>query len=94
MRLPRLPDLLRRRPAAPPAPADPGDGLPSVYLPELPAPEPEPDDTWCAWPDEPDPAVRQAMDDATAAHRAAVAAWKRSEDPWAALHAQGDTPAT
>ncbi|WP_043478076.1 hypothetical protein [Kitasatospora sp. MBT66] len=93
MKLRHLLDLLRR-PTTPPDPPGPGNeeaDPPSVYLTEPPAPDPHPDDLWCTWPDELDPVVQQAMDDATAAHRAAVTAWQHSEDPWTALHTQPGT---
>ena len=90
----------------PPDPAGPGED--SVYLSEPPAPGTDRESDWCVWPDEIGPAVPAATDaaataardarlaDAVAARLAALdAAWARSEDPWAVLHAQhqGTTPA-
>ena len=89
---------LLRRPTPPSAPVGPDeDALPGVYLSEPPAPDTDRESNWCVWPDESDSPVQEAVDAArdarlavaVAARQAALdAAWARSEDPWAVLHAQ------
>ncbi|RKE02932.1 hypothetical protein [Streptomyces sp. TLI_171] len=83
MSLRDLLDLLR--PTAPRYPAGSDDreaDLPSIYLPEPPAPDPDPDpdDQWCTWPNEVNPDLLQAMDDAEAPHHAV---WQRIDNPQA-----------
>lgn len=85
MKVRNLLNLFRR----PTPPHFDDEELPGIYLTEPPAPDTIPDEVWCTWPDEPEPAVQAAMDAATAARQAAIAAAGDldGEDPWAALHA-------